>query len=98
MALLVRGHRRSLPGEDRVAEVGEDGPALRRLCMLLRLAILYHHIRGFQDMPELQVEARDTQLTLRFPRGWLKANPLTQADFAQESQYWAKIGYTLTAR
>ncbi|WP_193073337.1 exopolyphosphatase [Pseudomonas sp. FME51] len=98
MALLVRGHRRSLPGEDRVAEVGEDGPALRRLCMLLRLAILYHHIRGFQDMPELQVEARDTQLTLRFPPGWLKANPLTQADFAQESQYWAKIGYTLTAR
>lgn len=98
MALLVRGHRRNLPGEDRVAEVGEDGPALRRLCMLLRLAILYHHIRGFQDMPELQVEARDTQLTLRFPPGWLKANPLTQADFAQESQYWAKIGYTLTAR
>ena len=98
MALLVRVHRRNLPGEDRVAEVGEDGPALRRLCMLLRLAILYHHIRGFQDMPELQVEARDTQLTLRFPPGWLKANPLTQADFAQESQYWAKIGYTLTAR
>lgn len=98
MALLVRGHRRNLPNDERVAEVGEEGPALRRLCMLLRLAILYHHIRGFQEMPALEVKAAGKQLTLRFPPGWLKANPLTQADFAQEAQYWAKIGYTLTVR
>lgn len=98
MALLVRGHRRNLPNDERVAEVGEEGPALRRLCMLLRLAILYHHIRGFQEMPALEVKAAGKQLALRFPPGWLKANPLTQADFAQEAQYWAKIGYTLTVR
>ena len=98
MSLLVRGHRRNLPGEDRMTELGEEGPPLRRLCMLLRLAILYHHIRGYQEMPELEVTARAKQLTLRFPAGWLKANPLTQADFAQEARFWAKIGYTLTVR
>ncbi|MFA5677149.1 MAG: exopolyphosphatase [Pseudomonas sp.] len=96
LALMVRGHRRNLPNDERVAELGEDGPALRRLCMLLRLAILYHHIRGYQDMPELEAEADKKSLTLSFPSGWLEQNPLTQADFAQESQYWAKIGYKLT--
>ena len=98
LAMLVRGHRRNLPNDARVAEVGEDGSALRRLCMLLRLAILYHHIRGYQDMPELQAEAEEKGLTLSFPPGWLELNPLTQADFAQEARYWAKIGYRLTVR
>ena len=96
IALLVRGHRRSLPSDERVAEVGDAGVALRRLCMLLRLAILYHHIRGYQDMPELEAEAGDDRLTLTFPPGWLEQNPLTQADFAQEAGYWSRIGYTLT--
>lgn len=96
MALLVRGHRRNLPSEQRVAEAGEDGPALRRLCMLLRLAILYHHIRGYQEMPELEAEAEGDSLTLHFPPGWLEQNPLTQADFEQEAAYWAKAGYRLT--
>lgn len=98
LALLVRGHRRNLPSDERVAELGEDGPALRRLCMLLRLAILYHHIRGYQEMPELEAQADEQTLTLSFPPGWLDNNPLTQADFAQEAHYWAKIGYTLTVR
>lgn len=96
IALLVRGHRRNLPSDERVAEVGDDGPALRRLCMLLRLAILYHHIRGYQDMPALEAEAGERQLSLSFPPGWLEHNPLTQADFAREAGYWSKVGYTLT--
>lgn len=98
LALLVRGHRRNLPNDERLAELGEDGPALRRLCMLLRLAILYHHIRGYQDMPQLEAAADEKSLKLSFPPDWLDQNPLTQADFAREAQYWAKIGYQLTVR
>src|SRR5690606_25895576 len=45
LARLVRGHRRNLPNDARVAELREDGPALGRLCMLLRLAILARHKR-----------------------------------------------------
>ena len=66
--------------------------------MILRLAILYHHIRGNQDMPELAVEAGQDYLILHFPEGWLEANPLTQADFDQEALYWAKASYRLTVR
>ncbi|WP_304639981.1 exopolyphosphatase [Pseudomonas sp.] len=98
LALLIRGQRRSLPGPERLAEFGEDATALLRLSMLLRLAILYHHIRGNQEMPSLQVEATEAGLTLSFPSGWLADNPLTQADFEQEAVFWAKVGYTLTVR
>ncbi len=98
LALLVRGHRRNLPSAERLSEIGEEAVTLLRLCMLLRLAILYHHIRGNQTMPELHVEAGDNHLDIHFPDGWLDANPLTQADFAQEAQFWAKAGYTLTVR
>ena len=98
LAQLVRGHRRNLPSIERLAEFGEDATPLLRLCMLLRLAILYHHIRGNQAMPELRVEAGHIHLQVQFPEGWLDANPLTQADFALEAQHWLKAGYTLTAR
>ncbi|WP_373185598.1 exopolyphosphatase [Halopseudomonas sp.] len=98
LAQLVRGHRRNLPSAERLAEFGEDATHLLRLCMVLRLAILYHHIRGNQTMPELAVEAGSDHLQLQFPEGWLDANPLTHADFAQEADIWAKAGYTLTVR
>ena len=42
---------------------------LLRLCMILRLAILYHHIRGYQDMPEMAVEASQDALAVTFPDG-----------------------------
>jgi len=98
LALLVRGHRRNLPNAERLGEFGEEAGTLLRLCMILRLAILYHHIRGNQDMPELAVEAGQDYLILYFPDGWLEANPLTQADFDQEALYWAKADYRLTVR
>ena len=98
LALLVRGHRRNLPSSDRLSEFGDEAVTLLRLCMVLRLAILYHHIRGFQDMPEMTVEAADDALAVTFPAGWLEDNPLTQADFEREAQYWAKAGYRLTVR
>jgi exopolyphosphatase / guanosine-5'-triphosphate,3'-diphosphate pyrophosphatase len=98
LALLIRGQRRSLPGPERLAEFGEEGQALLRLCMLLRLAILYHHIRGNQDMPCLRARASEAALDLSFPPDWLQENPLTQADFEQEAAFWARVGYTLTVR
>ena len=97
LALLVRGHRRNIP-RDRFAEFGEDGVQLLRLCVLLRFAILFHHIRGTQEMPRLQMQAGPQSLDLTFPEGWLAANPLTQADFEQEAEWLTRIGFVLTVR
>lgn len=97
LALLVRGHRRNIP-RDKFAEFGEDGIKLMRLCVLLRFAILFYHIRGTQSMPEVQLQARQNSLEIVFPDGWLSANPLTLADFEAEAEWLKRIDLTLSVR
>ncbi|UVE19812.1 exopolyphosphatase [Pseudomonas sp. LS44] len=97
LALLVRGHRRNIP-QERFAEFGDEGVQLIRLCVLLRFAILFHHIRGTQEMPTVQLQAGARSLDVVFPAGWLEANPLTQADFEQEAEWLKRIDFTLNVR
>lgn len=97
LALLVRGHRRNIP-LDKFQEANGDTDTLVRLCILLRFAILFHHIRGTQEMPRVRLEAGERSLHVRFPDGWLAANPLTAADFAQEAEWLKRIGYSLTVQ
>jgi exopolyphosphatase/guanosine-5'-triphosphate,3'-diphosphate pyrophosphatase len=91
---LVRGHRRNIP-KDKFAEFGDDGIKLIRLCVLLRFAILFHHIRGTQQMPQVALHADGDQLDVMFPEGWLEENQLTQADFAQEAEWLTRVGILL---
>ncbi|MNF45722.1 Exopolyphosphatase [compost metagenome] len=97
LALLVRGHRRNIP-RDRFAEFGEEGVKLLRLCVLLRFAILFHHIRGTSAMPEVKLKAAGNSFEVQFPKGWLEANPLTQADFEQEAEWLKRIDVALKVR
>lgn len=97
LALLVRGHRRNIPRQ-RFEELSEDGIKLTRLCVLLRFAILFHHIRGPQQAPACELRAGDNSLDVAFPDGWLAQNPLTQADFAQEAEWLKRIDFSLTVR
>ncbi len=95
LALLVRGHRRNIP-KDKFAEFGDDGIKLIRQCVLLRFAILYHHIRGDQQASQVKLRADGDHLDVIFPEGWLEQNPLTQADFEQEAQWLTRVGIVLT--
>lgn len=95
LALLVRGHRRNIP-KDKFSEFGDEGIQLIRLCVLLRFAILFHHIRGTQQMPTVELKAGGNSLEVRFPEGWLSENQLTQADFDQEAQWLARVDFVLT--
>ena len=95
LALLVRGHRRNIP-VDKFNELGDEGDKLIRLCVVLRFAILFHHIRGTQEMPAVALKASGKSLDVRFPDGWLAANPLTQADFEQEAEWLKRVGYSLS--
>ncbi|AMA47618.1 exopolyphosphatase [Pseudomonas monteilii] len=97
LALLVRGHRRNIP-KDRFAEFGAEGETLIRLCVLLRFAILFHHIRGTQQMPKVELHPGHDRLDVVFPEGWLEQNQLTQADFANEAQWLARVGFVLSVR
>jgi len=97
LALLVRSHRRRLDLE-RFEDFAGDSTALLRLCVLLRFAILFHHSRGSQPMPNVQLKPGKNQLEVHFPAGWLTANPLTQADFEQEAKWLKRAGFKLLVR
>ncbi|MNT83826.1 guanosine pentaphosphate phosphohydrolase [compost metagenome] len=66
--------------------------------MLLRFAILFHHIRGTSAMPEVKLKASGNSFEVQFPKGWLEANPLTQADFEQEAEWLKRIDVALKVR
>jgi exopolyphosphatase/guanosine-5'-triphosphate,3'-diphosphate pyrophosphatase len=95
LALLVRGHRRNIP-KDKFADFGDDGDKLIRLCVLLRFAILFHHIRGTQAMPQVVLHAKGNTLDVEFPESWLDENQLTQADFGLEAEWLTRVGIVLT--
>jgi exopolyphosphatase/guanosine-5'-triphosphate,3'-diphosphate pyrophosphatase len=97
LALLVRGHRRNIP-RDKFAEFDDDGIKLIRLCVLLRFAILFHHIRGTQEMPQVALKANGDSLDVLFPEHWLDDNQLTQADFALEAEWLTRVGIVLNVR
>ncbi|MNI64220.1 Exopolyphosphatase [compost metagenome] len=97
LALLVRGHRRNIP-KDKFAEFGDEGIKLIRLCVLLRFAILFHHIRGTQQMPQVELNANGNVLEVVFPQDWLDDNQLTQADFAIEAEWLTRVDIFLKVR
>ena len=98
LALLVRGHRRRPP-----VELIEELPSrwrkrVRRVMMLLRLAVRLHRGRGALGLPELTVTRERAVLTLAFPDGWLDGHPLTRADIEDEAKVLAPLGFELMAR
>lgn len=94
LALLVRGHRRNIP-RDKFEDSVEDSEQLIRLCILLRFAILFHHIRSDQHQPQVKLSVHNKKFKIQFPENWLENNPLTQADFTQEAIWLKRIGYEL---
>ncbi len=87
LGALVAGHRRKLP-----SAAFDDLPVYlaakaRRLCMLLRLAVLLHRSRSAGETPAAHVAAGSGGLRLQFQPGWLDRHPLTLADLAQEVEY-----------
>lgn len=95
LALLVGAHRRKIKPElyNEIMEAG--GLTLLRLCALLRLAVVLHHSRSREPLPEIRLLADDMRFELRFPVDWLSAHPLTQADLAGEAEVFSAIGLKL---
>jgi exopolyphosphatase/guanosine-5'-triphosphate,3'-diphosphate pyrophosphatase len=95
LACLVGAHRRK-PHLERVLElVPPWDERTERLAVLLRLAVLFNRARSTTPPPPLRLSVRGRTVTLKLPRGWLKANPLTAADLQQEEAYLAAARYGL---
>ncbi|MCG3201987.1 MAG: Exopolyphosphatase [Gammaproteobacteria bacterium] len=98
MAFLVRAHRRKFPLTELQALPDDDVQPVRRLCVLLRLAVLLHRARANAEMPRIEVEVDGETLKLRFPEDWLQTHPLTAADLELEGDYLKAAGFRLKSR
>lgn len=96
VAVLVRGHRRKFPQgafddlPKRLAKL------TRRLCVLLRLAVVLHRGHRRRQLGEIKAQAHKSDLHLKFADGWLQENPLSRADLEAEQHYLKRGDFCLT--
>jgi exopolyphosphatase/guanosine-5'-triphosphate,3'-diphosphate pyrophosphatase len=95
LATLIRAHRRKFPSKYFAALSPDITEPVKRLSVVLRIAVVLHRSRNRQPLPTLQAKVKESCLKLLFPTGWLSAHPLTLADLAQEADYLRKAGIDL---
>jgi exopolyphosphatase/guanosine-5'-triphosphate,3'-diphosphate pyrophosphatase len=95
VAALIRGHRRKLDDSYFESLPPELRPSAKRLCVLLRLAVLLNRNRDPQAvaLPELSVSGNKLKLT--FDEDWLAAHPLARADLEREQPLLKAAGFKL---
>jgi exopolyphosphatase/guanosine-5'-triphosphate,3'-diphosphate pyrophosphatase len=69
---------------------------VRRLCVLLRLAVLLHRGRSCAAQPGVRLAAVGNALTVAFPDGWLEHRPLTRFELEEEAAYLKAGGFSLS--
>jgi exopolyphosphatase/guanosine-5'-triphosphate,3'-diphosphate pyrophosphatase len=96
LAALVHGHRGKFPKPVfKTLPNGSAKPA-RRLCILLRLAVLLHRGRSRDTLPSIDLSVRNNHIDLRFPPNWLNDHPLTRADLEAEVVYLKTAKFELS--
>ncbi|WP_420599788.1 exopolyphosphatase [Neptuniibacter sp.] len=95
LATLVRGHRRKFPKDEFKKLPKRLQESYRRLCILLRLAVVLHRSRSKDRLPAITFSADNKKLMVEFPDGWLDHHPLTLADLEQEADYLSSADYKL---
>lgn len=94
---LVRSHRKKLTFERLDGLDQKAKMAAIPLILCLRLAVILHRRReDLEFQPKLS--GHDGRYTIRFPQGWLDANPLTATGLKQESKHFASLGVELFIR
>ena len=96
LAVLVRGQRRKFPLEAFESLPASNRESTKRLCILLRLAILLHRGRSTKARPHIGLTVEENSLELLFPEGWLKRHPLTKMELRQEEVRLEEAGFTLS--
>jgi exopolyphosphatase/guanosine-5'-triphosphate,3'-diphosphate pyrophosphatase len=96
LAMLVRAHRRKFPLQGLESVAQDDQARIRRLCVLLRLAVVLNRSRANTTPPRVVLTADDDSLRLALPRKWREDHPLTVADLETERDYLKAAGIELT--
>jgi exopolyphosphatase/guanosine-5'-triphosphate,3'-diphosphate pyrophosphatase len=95
LACIVGSHRRKIALERADELIPPWHQKALYLIVLLRLAVVLHRGRSREPLPAMRLVPRGKSLELHFPRGWLRAHPLTVADLAQEVDFLKAVGFRL---
>ncbi len=68
----------------------------RKICVLLRLAVLLHRGRTDSIAPDIKITVDSKNINLQFPENWLDEHSMTLADLIKEINYLDNVGYKLS--
>ncbi|MEO1482823.1 MAG: exopolyphosphatase [Myxococcota bacterium] len=86
LARLVRTHRRRFKPEMFDDLAPGQNTFVRRLAVLLRLAVALNRSRSDDELPKMFLTLEDDTLRLEFPVGWLARHPMTRLELEREAQ------------
>ncbi len=95
LSMLVRGHRRSLPGLAFQAYEPEISAKLLRLVALLRLAVILQRSHHDADSPVIEVTTTGDTLHLRCGNGWLASHRMSDKELQVEAGQLVQAGLRL---
>lgn len=94
LAMLVCGHRRTLPLQSLCQLSEVEFTQQLRLIILLRLTILLSQICT-DRFPSIELKVGEQQMELIFSEDWLEKRPLTRTNLEHEREYLKRAGYRL---
>jgi len=95
LALLVRGHRRSMPGLAFQTFNDEIAAVLLHLVVLLRIAVILQRTHHDTDAPNAHITVLNADIQLNCGPGWLDSHPLSARELEVEQQQLATAGLQL---
>ena len=95
LATLVRWHRKRFKRDEFSDQPGLSARTQRRLCRLLRLAVVLNLARQPGYVPRFEVKVQGRQMVLKLPSAWLANRELVNADLAREAAWLADAGLEL---
>ena len=96
LAALVQGHRRKFPIQAFLSLPRGVQECARRLCVILRLAVLVHRGRSAENKPRPELQTEGDSLSLGFPNDWLDHHPLTRLELEREASLLVSAGIGLS--
>jgi len=91
LSRLALAQRGSL---NKVAQLLPDNEAWAQI-IALRLAVLLYRSRTDVELPQIRLERHGSGFELGVEKGWLKRNPLTEAELESEAKEWKSVGIKL---
>ncbi len=86
LATLVRTHRRKISDDLFEPLSPEYATMVKRLSVLMRLAVRLNRSRSPKALPDIMVTAHGNKVELKFPKGWLAAHPMTRTELDHEEE------------